>query len=52
MAFDEETKLTLSLHQVEGVMKLIEGNEYEQHMFLHLNTVKYELIRQLKNKRG
>ena len=52
MAFDEETKLLLGLHQVEGVMKLIEGNEYEKYMSSHLNTVKYELIRQLKNKRG
>tara|TARA_R100000027_G_scaffold24217_1_gene17591 strand:+ start:508 stop:699 length:192 start_codon:yes stop_codon:yes gene_type:complete len=35
--------------QVENVIKLIEDNPYEQYMFMHLNTVKWELNRQLTN---
>ena len=30
-------------------MKLIEGNDYEQYMYMSLNKVKYELRRQLSN---
>ena len=44
---DETTKLILAKYQVEGIMKLIEGNPYEQYMYMHLNTVYYELKRQL-----
>ena len=46
---NHETKLLLSLYQVEGVMKLIEGNHYEKYMYMSLNKVKYELRRQLSN---
>ena len=49
MSLDQQTKLHLSLIQVEGVMKLIEGNEYEKYMYLSLNSVKWELSRQLLN---
>ena len=35
--------------QVENVIKLIEDNPYEHYMFMHLNTVKWELNRQLTN---
>ena len=49
MSLDHPTKLILALYQVEGVMKLIEGNEYEQYMHLPLNRVKCELRRQLSN---
>ena len=47
MNHDPGTTLLLALYQVEGVMKLIEGNEYEKYMHVPLSTVKYELKRQL-----
>jgi len=34
-------------YQVENVIKLIEGNPYEQYMNLKLTSVYYELERQL-----
>ena len=46
---DSETKLLLALYQVEGVMKLTEDNEYKVYLHKNLNTVYYELTRQLKN---
>ncbi len=42
------TKLILARDQVKNVMKLIEGNQYQQHMFMHLNSVYYEIERQLE----
>ena len=47
---DETTKLILAKYQVEGIIELIKGNEYEQYMFMHLNPVFYELQRQLTNQ--
>ena len=47
---DDVTKLILAKYQVEGIIKLIKGNPYEQYMFMHLNTVFYELERQLTNQ--
>ena len=35
--------------QIENVLKLIEGNEYESYMNLRLTSVWFELDRQLKN---
>ena len=46
---DNTTKLILAKYQVEGIIELIKGNPYEQYMFMHLNTVFYELERQLTN---
>ena len=46
---DDITKLILAKYQVEGIIKLIKGNPYEQYMFMHLNPVFYELDRQLTN---
>ena len=46
---DEQTKLILAIHQVEGIIELIKDNEYRQYMFMHLNPVYYELKRQLTN---
>ena len=46
---DRQTKLILALYQVEGIINLIEDNEYRQYMFMHLNPVYYELKRQLTN---
>ena len=47
---DDVTKLILAKYQVEGALELIKGNPYEQYMFMHLNTVFYELERQLTNQ--
>ena len=46
---DKQTKLILALYQMEGIINLIEDNEYRQYMFMHLNPVYYELKRQLTN---
>ena len=46
---DEQTKLILALHQVEGIVGLTKDNPYRQYIFMHLNPVKYELERQLAN---
>ena len=35
--------------QIQNVLSLIEGNEYESYMNLKLTSVWYELDRQLKN---
>ena len=46
---DEQTKLILALHQVEGIVGLTKDNPYRQFIFMHLNSVKCELERQLTN---
>ena len=46
---DEKTKLILALHQVDGITGLTKDNEYKQFIFMHLNSIKYELERQLTN---
>ena len=46
---DEQTKLILALHQVEGIVGLTKDNPYKQFIFMHLNPVHYELKRQLTN---
>ena len=46
---DEQTKLILALHQIEGIVGLTTDNPYRQYIFMHLNPVKYELERQLTN---
>jgi hypothetical protein len=43
------TKLLLSLSQVEGISKLMKGNEYETFIISHLSPILYELNRQLTN---
>ena len=48
---DEQTKLILALHQVEGITGLTKDNPYKQFIFMHLNSIKYELERQLTNLR-
>ena len=40
-------RLLSAKHQVENVMKLLEDNPYEKYMYMHLNTVYYELERQI-----
>ena len=48
---NKETKLLLSLSQVEGIRKLMQGNEYETFIALHLSPILYELNRQLTNSK-
>ena len=40
---DELTKLFLARYQVKNIMELIKDNPYEQYMYMHLNTVYYEI---------
>ena len=46
---DQQTKLILALYQVDNLTKLTEDNEYKQFIFMHLNSIKCELERQLTN---
>ena len=45
----EETRLILAIHQLDGIVKLTEDNEYRQFIHSRMISVKYELIRQLTN---
>lgn len=44
-----KTKLLLTLSQVEDIIKLVEGNEYEDYFTSHLIPIQVELNRQLTN---
>ena len=44
---DEQTKLILALHQVDGITGLTKNNPYKQFIYQHLSSIKYELERQL-----
>ena len=46
---NDQTKLILALMQIDNLTSLIEGNEYQQHMYYHLISVQVELQRQLTN---
>ena len=46
---DEETRLILAIHQLDGIVKLTEDNEYKQFIHSRMISVKYELLRQLTN---
>ena len=46
---DEQTRLILALYQVDGITQLTKNNEYKQFIFMHLNSIKCELERQLTN---
>ena len=46
---DEKTKLILALYQVDGITQLTKDNEYKQFIYMRLNSIKYELERQLTN---
>jgi hypothetical protein len=47
---NEKTKLILALQQIENIISLIKGNEYQQFLDSHLLPVRYELQRQLTNQ--
>ena len=44
-----ETKLLFALIQVEGIIKLLKGNEYESYLISLLTPIHVELNRQLTN---
>ena len=45
----EKMRLILALYQVDGITQLTKNNEYKQFIYMHLNSIKYELERQLTN---
>lgn len=45
----EKVRLILALHQVQGIIGLTKDNPYKQFIYMHLNSIKYELERQLNN---
>ena len=45
----EKVRLLLALYQVDGITQLTKNNEYRQFIYMHLNSIKYELERQLTN---
>ena len=45
----EMVRLILALYQVDGITQLTKNNEYKQFIYMHLNSIKYELERQLTN---
>jgi hypothetical protein len=49
LEMNQRTKIILALSQVEGIIKLMNGNEYESFFTSHLSPVIYELQRQLTN---
>ena len=49
LVMNQKTKLLLSLSQVEGISKLMKGNEYESYFISHLTPIHVELHRQLTN---
>lgn len=46
---NEQTKLILALQQIDNLIVLIQGNEYQQFLYEHLVSVRVELHRQLTN---
>jgi len=46
----EKSKLLLALQQIESLLTLLEGNEYQRHLYSHLISVQVELNRQLSHK--
>lgn len=46
---DERERLILAIQQVNNLIELLKENEYKQYIFSHLNTIYYELQRQLSN---
>ena len=46
---NEQTKLILALIQIENLISLIEGNEYQKFLYGNLISIQVELQRQLTN---
>ena len=49
---NDKTKLILALQQVDNLVKLLEGNEWERYLYFHLITLDVELKRQLSLTHG
>ena len=47
-----QTNLILAQMQVNNVIELLKGNEYEQYMVNRLISIHYELDRQITNNRA
>ena len=48
---NQKTKIILALQQVEGINKLMKGNEYESYITSYLIPIHAELNRQLTNSK-
>ena len=46
---NEATKLLLALQQIDNLTSLLEGNEYQDFLYSHLNSLNVELKRQLSH---
>ena len=46
---NEKTKLILAQIQINNLVELLKGNEYEKHLYSHLITIDVELKRQLSH---
>lgn len=46
---NQKINLVLALTQVESLVKILEGNEYEKYFYQHLIPVQVELNRQLSH---
>lgn len=46
---NEQTKLLLTLMQIENLTSLTEGNEYQRFLHSHLSLIEIEIKRQLTN---
>jgi len=45
----EKVRLILALYQVQGITGLTKDNPYKHFIYMHLNSIKCELERQLNN---
>jgi hypothetical protein len=45
----EKQKLIMGLTQIDSLTDLLEGNEYQQYLYLHLVNIRTELERQLSH---
>jgi len=46
---NEQTKLTLALQQIDNLISLLEGNDYQQFIYERLISIRVELQRQLSH---
>ena len=46
---NDQTKLIFALMQIDNLISLIEGNEYQSFLYSHLISMQVELQRQLTN---
>ena len=46
---NEKTKLILAQMQINNLVELLKGNEYETHLYSHLISIDVELKRQLSH---